>query len=281
MKFGKMKNTKNTKIIFWGTPDLTITYLNKIEQADYEIIAVVTLPDRPVGRKQIITAPLPKIWANERNIPVLQPEKLDSEFAQKIKLLSPDISVVVAYGKIIPEEIISIPKHGTFNIHYSLLPRWRGSTPVESAILHNDSTTGVSIQKMIFKLDAGDVINEKEVQLQGNEYREDLRQNLSEIGSELLIQTIPDIVENSTTPKKQGESQVTYAKILKKEDGLITLQEDPQVLWQKWRALYPWPGLFFFDEDGKRIKITQARFENQKFIIEKVIPEGKKEIDWK
>lgn len=276
-----MKATNNTNIIFWGTPDITLPYLEKIEQAGYNIRAVVTLPDRPVGRKQILTAPLPKTWAEERNIPVFQPEKLDQNFADEITKINPDISIVVAYGKIIPENIINLPSCGTLNVHYSLLPRWRGATPVESAILHGDKKTGVSIQQMVFKLDAGDIFAEKEITLQGNEFREELRQTLSEIGSDLLIKSLPDIINKTLHPKAQDESLVTRAKILKKEDGEIKLSDDPQILWQKWRAYFPWPGLFFFDEHGKRIKITQTRFENGQFIIEKVIPEGKKEINWK
>ncbi len=275
-----MKTTNNTNIIFWGTPDITLPYLKKLEHAGYNLKAIVTLPDRPVGRKQILTSPAPKVWAAERNIPVFQPEKLDQDFAEEIKKLNPDISIVVAYGKIIPENIINIPSLGTLNVHYSLLPLWRGATPVESAILHGNNKTGVSIQQMVYKLDAGNIFAEKEIQLDGNEFREDLRNSLSEIGSDLLIESLPGILDKTLPAKPQDESLVTRAKILSKEDGLITLDENPKVLWQKWRAYFPWPGLFFFDIHGKRIKITEARFENGNFIIEKVIPEGKREISW-
>lgn len=275
-----MKTTNNTKIIFWGTPDITLPYLEKLEQAGYNIVAVVTLPDRPIGRKQILTKPAPKIWAEKRNIPVLQPEKLDTDFIEILQTYDPDISIVVAYGKIIPEQIINLPKKGTLNVHYSLLPRWRGATPVESAILHGDRETGVSIQQMVFKLDAGDIFAEQTIPLTGSEYREDLRNTLSEIGSSLLIEKLPFILDGTLQAKTQDESLVTRAKILTKEDGLITLDENPNTLWQKWRAYFPWPGLFFFDTHGKRIKITEAHFENGKFIIEKVIPEGKKETTW-
>lgn len=276
-----MTNTNNTKIIFWGTPELTLPYLEILERAGYEIIAVVTLPDRPVGRKQILTSPAPKLWAEKRNIPVLQPEKLTQDFAQEIENLEADLSVVVAYGKIIPEKIISIPKYGTINIHYSLLPRWRGATPVETAILSGDTKTGVSIQQMVYELDAGDILAEESIELTGNEFREDLRTKLSVLGAELLAKTLPRIINGTIETKTQDASQVTKASILKKEDGRIDLDEDDIVLWRKYRAYMPWPGLFFFDKNEKRIKITQARFENGTFIIESVIPEGKKEISWK
>jgi len=276
-----MTNTNNTKIIFWGTPELTIPYLETLEHAGYEIVAVVTLPDRPVGRKQILTSPAPKLWAEKRNIPVFQPEKLTQDFAQEIENLEADLSIVVAYGKIIPEKIISIPKYGTINIHYSLLPRWRGATPIETAILSGDTKTGVSIQQMIYELDAGDILAEESIELTGNEFREDLRTKLSVLGAELLAKTLPRIINGTIETKTQDVSQVTKASILKKEDGRIDLDEDDIVLWRKYRAYMPWPGLFFFDENNKRIKITQARFENETFIIESVIPEGKKEISWK
>lgn len=275
-----MTATNNTKIIFWGTPELTLPYLETLEKEGYVISAVVTLPDRPVGRKQILTKPAPKIWAEERNIPVLQPEKLDQDFAEEIKKLNPDISIVVAYGKIIPESIINLPKHGTLNVHYSLLPRWRGATPVESAILAGDTETGVSIQKMVFALDAGNVIGENIIELKGNEFKEELWQTLSLRGAEILVRILPDYLKGTIKEKIQNEEEVTRAKILKKEDGLVSLKDDAVTLWRKWRAFFPWPGLFFFDEEGKRVKITEARFENGQFIIEKVIPEGKKEISW-
>ena len=211
-----MKVTNNTNIIFWGTPDITIPYLEKLERAGYNIVAVVTLPDRPVGRKQILTAPSPKFWAKERNIPVLQPEKLDQNFAEEIKKINPDISIVVAYGKIIPESIINTPSLGTLNVHYSLLPKWRGATPVESAILYGDEKTGVSIQQMVYKLDAGAIFAEKEIKLKGDEFREDLRSNLSEAGSDLLIESLPGILNKTLSPKPQDESLVTRAKILSK-----------------------------------------------------------------
>lgn len=276
-----MTHTKNTKILFWGTPDITLPYLNTLKQAGYTISAIITLPDRPVGRKQIITAPAPKLWAQKYGIPVLQPTHLDKECKEKIKAYNPDISIVVAYGKIIPEEIINLPKLGTVNIHYSLLPRWRGATPVESALLAGDKETGVSIQQMVYELDAGDILAETKIELLGDEFREELRLKLSHLGAKLLLETLPNILDKTIKGRIQDSSLVTKSSLLKKEDGLISLDESSISLWRKWRALYPWPGLFFFDENKKRIKITKACFENGKFIIEKVIPEGKSEMEYR
>lgn len=282
-----MTAINNPNIIFWGTPDICIPYLESLFKKGYTISAVITLPDRPVGRKQTITSPAPKIWATEQNIPVLQPEKLDTEFFETLKQFSPDVSLVVAYGKILPETIINLPSHGTLNVHYSLLPRWRGATPVESAILAGDTQTGVSIQKMVFELDAGDVIAEQKIPLTNSDFAEELKTKLSEVGANLLTEILPKYLNNTITAEKQDSNNITKSGLIKKSDGEISLSENPEILWRKWRAYTPWPGLFFF-QDEKRIKITEAVFDpstgsgqaNGKFVIKKVIPEGKKEIPY-
>lgn len=276
-----MKNTKETNIIFWGTPELCIPYLNTLKEAGYTIQAIVTTPDKPVGRKQILTPSATKVWGIAHNIKILQPEKLDALFEQELKTLSPDISIVVAYGRIIPQSTIDIPSHGTLNVHYSLLPRWRGASPVEAAILAGDNSTGVSIQKMKYELDAGDVIAEESITLKGGEFSEDLKQSLTEKGSALLANILPNYLEGLVQAKPQNPSDISKCGIISKSDGEINLGESPTLLWRKYRAYKPWPGIFFFDETGKRIKITQARFDQGEFIIEKIIPEGKKETDWK
>jgi methionyl-tRNA formyltransferase len=276
-----MKTTKETNIIFWGTPELCLPYLNTLTEAGYTIQAIVTASDRPVGRKQILTPPATKVWGLNHNIQVLQPEKLDEAFQQELAIFQPDVSIVVAYGKIIPQTIIDTPLHGTLNIHYSLLPRWRGASPVEAAILAGDDTTGVSIQKMKYELDAGDVVAESVLELQGNETSTKLKKVLTQKGAELLKETLPNYLETNIQPKPQDPIEVSKCGIISKSDGEISLGESPILLWRKYRAYQPWPGIFFFDDSGKRIKITQARFEQGEFIIEKIIPEGKKEIEWK
>jgi methionyl-tRNA formyltransferase len=275
-----MKTTKETNIVFWGTPELCIPYLNSLQKAGYNLATVVTAPDRPVGRKQILTPPAVKIWAEKNNIEVLQPEKLDENFSQTLQSLNPDISIVVAYGRIIPQHIISTPTHGTLNVHYSLLPRWRGASPVEASILAGDETTGASIQQMVFELDAGDVIAEKEITISNNDTSPKLKNELTKLGSELLVETLPKYMRGEIHSQEQDQTKVTKCGIIKKSEGEITLSESPVMLWRKYRAYKGWPGIFFFDENRKRIKITQATFEQGEFIIEKVIPEGKKEIDW-
>ena len=194
-----------------------------------------------------------------------------------------DLAVVVAYGKILPLELINTPKYGMVNVHYSLLPKYRGATPVESAILAGDKETGVSIQQMIFNLDAGDIIDEERTNINENEGTQELRSRLNEMAKILLPKTIQKIVEGSATFKKQNNLDATYSKKIKKEDARIDFEDDPYKNFLKIRAYNVWPVAFFFKEHlGKkiRVKITDVSFSDGKLIIKKVIPEGKKEMDY-
>ena len=219
----------------------------------------------------------------ENNIPLLQPEKIDESYVATIKneleKLGASLFIVVAYGKILPETLINIPTLGTLNIHYSLLPKWRGASPVESAILHGDTETGVSIQKMVFKLDAGPVIAEEKTSIHPNETAPELRTRLIEIGGDLLAKKLPEFVNGMLSLTKQSEELATRSGKIKKEDGLVNpLSDDPKTLWNKYRAYFGWPGIYFFDENNKRVKITDASLKDGKFVVKKIIPEGKKEI---
>ena len=272
------------KIAFWGTPELTITMLESLEKGGFLPTVIITGPDRPTGRGLVMTAPVPKAWAQERGIKVLQPEKIDAAFLEEFKKYEVELSVVVAYGKILPEEIIQTPRYGTLNAHYSLLPRWRGATPVESAILAGDRETGVCIQQMVYQLDAGDIHRYEKVEIGAHEGAPALRARLNILGAELLTATLKDISNGTASPFPQDESGITKCGKIEKEDGLVNIQTDsPILLDRKFRAYFGWPGIYFFTErNGKntRVKITDAILENQKFIIKKVVPEGKKEITY-
>lgn len=219
-----------------------------------------------------------KIWAIENSVPYSQPEKIDSEFIDKIKLPI-DLFIVVAYGKILPENFIKIPKLGTINIHYSLLPKYRGASPVEASLLYGETETGVSIQQMEFQLDSGPILAEEKIIININDTKDTLREKLIKIGGDLLCKIIPDIVNKKIKGKIQDETKATFCKKIKKEYGEIDPNGNAMDNWNKYRAYYGWPGVFFF-KDGKRIKITKAKYENNSFIIERVIPEGKKEMDY-
>ena len=272
-----MQEKKSARIAFWGTPDLTIEYLNSFETEGVLPVAIITNPDRPKGRGQELASPAPKIWAAGRGIPVFQPEKLDELFFEEIKKLDLDTSIVVAYGKIIPQNFIDIPKQGTLNVHYSLLPYLRGASPVESVILNGDTVTGISIQKMAFKLDSGPIIAEEKMEIDPNETAPELRMRLTKRACVLLNETLPKYLDNQITPVPQDESNATRCGKTKKEDGEIDPSGDAVKNFNKYRAHFEWPRTFFFS-NGKRIIVTQATFKDNAFVIEKVLPEGKKEI---
>lgn len=266
------------KIIFLGTPELSVTILKSLLHAGYEIPLVVTSPDKPVGRKQILTPSAVKSFALEKGLKVITPEKLDEDVLEEIRLSGGGLGIVVAYGHIIPQKVIdSLPK-GFLNIHYSLLPEFRGASPVEQSILSGQKETGVTIQKLVFKLDAGPIIAVEKFPLDNQITTPELKDRLTEIGADLLTKILPDYLEGKIDPVEQDESKATHCKKINKADGEIKLTDSDESKWLKYRGYFGWPGIFYFDENGKRNKITEAILENGKFIIKKIIPEGKKEI---
>jgi len=266
------------KIIFLGTPELSVTILKELLGAGYKIPLVITSPDKPVGRKQIMTPSAVKSFALENGLKVITPEKLGDDALEEIMKTGAELGIVVAYGHIIPQKIIdSLPK-GFLNIHYSLLPKLRGASPVEQSILSGAKETGVTIQKLVFKLDAGPIIAVEKFEIDNHITTPELKVRLTEIGAKLLIKILPDYFEGKVEPIEQDESQATHCKKISKADGEIKLSDSDESKWLKYRGYFGWPGIFYFDENGKRNKITFATFENGKFIIKKIIPEGKKEI---
>jgi len=278
---------KNIKFAFFGTPDVASETLEILKSNGYIPSLIITSPDKPKGRKMLITPPPVKVWATENNIPCLQPEKLDEEFIYNLKPITYNLFIVVAYGKILPEDLINSPKFGSINIHYSLLPKYRGASPVESAILNGDVKTGVTIQKMEYKMDSGPIVTQEKVEIFPDEKAPELRERLIKIGGELLVKTLnttplpfghSPLSGGNLTP--QNENEATYCKKIKKEDGLVDLEAlPPSDLYNKFRAYATWPRTFFF-QNGKRIIITDAKLEDNKFVIKKVIPEGGKETDY-
>jgi methionyl-tRNA formyltransferase len=275
-----MEKNNKTKYAFWGTPYVAEQSLQILIDNGLLPTVVITNPDRAQGRG-LELAPTPvKILATKYNVPVLTPDKIDEDFIKKFSEYEVDLSIVVAYGSILPESIINLPQYGTLNIHYSLLPKYRGASPVESVLLNGEIKTGVTIQKMVRKLDAGDIVACSEFPIDPNISKDELRDNLIKIGANLLIQILPLYTEGSIKLLQQNENDATHCGKIKKEDGLIDPNGDSLTNYNKYRAFAGWPGIYFF-LDGKRIKITSARLQDGKFIIEKVIPEGKKETIWK
>jgi len=280
--------------VFFGTPQIAADTLEILKKNGYLPSLIVTAPDKPVGRKQIITPPPVKVWAEKNKIPILQPEKLDSDFKLEIGNCLPcvalakwgklEIFIVVAYGKIFPEWLINLPGHGTLNIHYSLLPKYRGAAPVQSAILNGETETGVTIQKMVYKLDAGPIVAQEKIAIGKDEKTPELMERLTKIGSDLLVKILPDYIEGKIKLQEQNHVEATFCKKIVKEDGLIDLNNDGAKNYNKFRAYTSWPRTFFF-HNNKRIIITNAvleddpfdKVQSKKFTIKKVLPEGKKE----
>lgn len=269
------------KIGFFGTPEYAVTTLDILLNARFEISFVVTMPDRPQGRKMIMTAPPAKVWAEDHNVPVYQPDSLRTEsIADDLKRYNCDVFVVIAYGKIIPQNILDIPKHKSLNIHGSLLPALRGSCPIETAILNDIKETGVTIIKMDSEMDHGPIVAMEKVIMEPWPPKAEVLGNaIVASGSNLLASILPKWINGEIIETQQDHSKATFTKMIQKEDGLIDLDGDPYKNYLKIQAYHGWPSAFFFKE-GKRIKITQASYKDGKLVIEKVIPEGKSEINY-
>ncbi len=276
-------NSTNKKLsfAFFGTPELIVPILDELHNNGYIPAVIVTMPDRPQGRKMIVTPPPAKLWALAHNIPVLQPEKLDADFNLQLSTYNLQLGLVVAYGKILPQELLYLFPKGMINVHYSLLPKYRGATPVESAILTGDEKTGVTIQQIEWKLDSGPIIKSEETEIETNETAPELRDRLNEMAKSMLIETLEEIENNTIKILHQNEEEATFCKKIHKEDALVDIEaEPPSSLWKKYRAYYGWPGIFFIHPSAGRIKIKKAHFLDGQFIIERVVPEGKKEMDY-
>ena len=251
------------KIVFMGTPDYAAVTLKKLIASDHEIAAVFAQPDKPVGRKQILTPPPVKVVAEENNIPVYQPKTLrDGEALEILKGINPDIIVVVAYGKILPEKILNLPKYGCVNGHASLLPKYRGASPIQWCIVCGEEKTGVTVMQMDVGMDTGDILTQCEVEIGEKETAEELFERLSVITAELLVNTLADLEKGNVTPQKQDEEKASYAPIIKKEMAELDFSKSAKELYNAVRGYYSWPCAYFF-LGGKRIKVIKSEIGNE------------------
>ncbi len=243
-----------TKIIFFGTPDFAVPFLDHlVHDPNLEVALVVTQPDRPTGRKQIITPPPVKVLAQDKGIEVFQPETLkDASVLEKIRSVDPDLVVVVAYGLIIPQNILDIAP--AINVHPSLLPKYRGASPVQSAILNQDVETGVSIMLLDAKMDHGPILAQKRLKLNGVETNSSLHVKLAEIGKILLVDAIKAYLKGEIQPQEQVHSQATYCQQIVKDQARLNWQSSADHLQAQIRAFYPWP-VAWTTHQGKRVKI--------------------------
>ena len=246
-----------TKVVFMGSPDFSLPTLRALAEK-YNVVGVVTQPDRASGRGRELKAPPVKSLAQELNIPVIQPEKLrQPEAMEQLRAWSPDLIVVAAFGQILKKDVLYLPRFGSINVHASLLPRWRGAAPVNAAILHGDETTGVSIMKMDVGLDTGPILSQRSIPLTPEDTAGSVLEKLSHLGADLLIETLPDYLSGKIEPVSQSEESMTYAPLLKKEEGQLNFTRPAEELERRVRAFNPWPGAFM-DFDGALLKVHRA-----------------------
>lgn len=249
---------RDLKVVFMGTPEFAGTNLKSLIDAGFNVQLVLCQPDKPVGRKHILTAPPVKVMAQENNIEVYQPDTLRNEetFA-KLSSYEPDLIVTAAYGKILPAAILDLPKYGCINCHGSLLPARRGASPVQRAILEGDKVTGVTFMKMDVGMDTGDIIEKVEVEIDPNEHTESLMNRLAEASAEKLPDIIDKWVAGELTSTKQDEALATACPPIKPEEGEFDWNQDATAIHNRVRALSAWPGAFVLKED-KKLKVLDS-----------------------
>lgn len=282
-----MSTMNDAALVFFGTPQFAVYTLEALEAAGILPSIVVCAQDKPAGRGLELTEPPVKRWALERDIPVLQPESLrkENEATTLLKNSEWDLFLVAAYGKILPPDILTLPRRGTLNVHPSLLPKFRGASPIESQILADEKNTGVTIMLMDEELDHGPVVAQASITPEEWPLRASvLEEMLATIGGELLAETIPPWLRGDITEEAQAHDRATFTRKIEKTDGEISLTDDGYQNYLKFCAYDGWPGVFYFEErDGNkvRIKITDATFQDGVFTPLKIIPEGKKETDYR
>ncbi|MBY0538946.1 methionyl-tRNA formyltransferase [Patescibacteria group bacterium] len=282
-----LKNlSKKPSVVFFGTPHFAVYVLEEMTQAGIPPSLLVTAPEKPAGRG-LLPRPSPvKEWGLKQGIPVAEPAKLEVSDAGAAILFqqSFDLFVVAGYGKILPHSLLSRTKHGVLNVHPSLLPKYRGPSPIETQILQNDQNPGVSIILLDEETDHGPVLAQETPALpRWPLSRSELEDTLWKRGGALIAECIPRYIAGELTPREQNHQEATFTKKLEKEDGLVDLSGDAYGNYLKFLAYERWPGTFFFTEKNEkkmRVKITGAEFENDTFVITRVIPEGKKEMSY-
>lgn len=250
----------NLRIIFFSTPEFSIPALRSLIEANFEVATVVTRPDKPVGRQHSVSPPPVKILAQENNIKVLQPVKIDEEVIEQVSNLKPDLFVIVAYGKILPQKLLDIPKHGSINIHPSLLPKYRGPSPLQATLLSDDQETGVCIMLIDEAMDHGPILQTNKIQLNNNYTYETLGNELFTMGAKHLPKVIENYLSGKLKPQEQDHDKATFCKMVKKEHGQIDWQQPASYIEKMTRAYFPWPGTYGkFNNNDLEFKLLQAK----------------------
>lgn len=245
------------RVVFMGSPDFALPSLSMLAK-NYQVVGVVTQPDRASGRGRELKAPPVKVLAQTLDIPILQPQKLrEPESMQQLQAWQPDLIVVAAFGQILRKDILDLPRYGCINVHASLLPRWRGAAPINAAVLAGDEETGVTIMKMDVGLDTGPMLAKRPIRIKPDDTAGSLFEALSTLGADLLIETLPAYLDGKIPPQPQPEEGASYAPMLKKEDGRLDFSQPVVELERRIRAMNPWPGAWF-EWDGNLLKVGRG-----------------------
>jgi methionyl-tRNA formyltransferase len=245
------------RIVFMGSPEFALPTLGALNH-HYPVVGVVTQPDRPAGRGQVLSPPPVKTLAASLGLPVIQPRRLkEPEALQQLRQWKPDLIIVAAFGQILKPEVLELPQYGCINVHASLLPRWRGAAPIQAAILHGDDQSGVTIMQMDPGLDTGPILSQRSTAITPQDTAESLGNRLAQLGADLLIETLPAYIDGKINPRPQENSLATYAPMLEKEAGRLDFHQAAELLARQVRAFNPWPGAFTIWQ-GTYIKIHQA-----------------------
>ena len=248
------------RILFMGTPDFALFSLRALVESGEEIVGVVTQPDKPKGRGYTLMPPPVKVYAQERGIPVFQPEKVkDGSFDETLRELAPDVAVVAAYGKLLPQSMLDIPKYGCLNIHGSILPEYRGAAPMQRAIIDGKKVTGITIQQMELGMDTGDILVVRETEIGENDNFEDIHDRLGVLGAEAMLETLSLIKEGKLNPVKQDHSLATYAAKIEKSDCVLDFTRSARELHNQIRGMSPFPLAFTRLPNGSMLKVTESR----------------------
>ena len=248
------------KVVFMGSPDFSLGSLRALATY-YDVVGVVTQPDRESGRGRELKSPPVKILAQELNIPIMQPEKLRApEAMEQLRTWAPDLIVVAAFGQILKKDVLDLPKYGCINVHASLLPRWRGAAPINAAILAGDEETGITIMRMDVGLDTGPMLAKRSIRLTPTDTAGSIFQVLSQLGADLLIETLPRWIAGEIQPQAQDDAFATYAPMMKKEEGKLYFTHAVNELERRVRAFNPWPGTFM-EFNGTILKVHRTHVE--------------------
>lgn len=251
---------KNFKIIFFGTPSFAAVILDSLLKNKFNIAAVFTQPDKKIGRGQKITFSSVKDLAIKNKIKIFQPESLkDNGVVGEIKKNNPDLIIVAAYGKILPKAVLEIPRFGSVNVHASLLPKYRGASPVQSAILADERETGITLMLMNEKMDEGNILAQEKIEIGENDTAKNLLEKLGKLGAKMMVKLIPEWISKKINPSPQDGKEATYCGIIKRKDGKIDWNEPAEKIYRKYRAYQPWPGIYTFYEKNHRpfrLKLT-------------------------